>query len=97
LKLCYNEPPSNFGFKFNLRRYDTGSTLAASALNTLAIPFEPDQYYANVSTFDAACGRGLHSLLTLELNLSNSRTHSSVKFGYTVDRRAQVELKWERL
>jgi len=41
-------------------------------------------------------GRGLHSF-TLELNLSNSRTHSWVKLGYTVDRRAQVELKSERV
>ena len=41
-------------------------------------------------------GRGLHSF-TLELNLCNSRTHPSVHLGYTVDRRAQVELKWERV
>jgi hypothetical protein len=40
-------------------------------------------------------GRGLHSF-TLELNLSNSRTYSSVQLGHTVDRRAQVELKSER-
>jgi hypothetical protein len=40
--------------------------------------------------------RDLHSL-TLELTLSNSRTHSSIKLGHTVDRRAQVELKWERV
>jgi hypothetical protein len=39
---------------------------------------------------------GLHSF-TLELNLSNSRTHSWVRLGYTVDRRAQVELKSERV
>jgi hypothetical protein len=37
-------------------------------------------------------GRGLHSL-TLELNLSNSGTHSLLKLGYTVDRIAEVELK----
>ena len=41
-------------------------------------------------------GRGLPSF-TLELNLSNSRTHSWFKLGYTVDRRAQVELKSERV
>jgi len=41
-------------------------------------------------------GRGLHSF-TLELNLSNSRTHSRFNFGCTVDRGAQVELKWERV
>jgi len=41
-------------------------------------------------------GRGLHSF-TLELNSSNSRTHSSVALGYSVDRGAQVELKWERV
>ena len=40
--------------------------------------------------------RGLHSF-TLELSLSNFRTHSRVKVGYTVDRRAQVELKWEQV
>ena len=40
--------------------------------------------------------RGLHSF-TLELNFSNSRTHSWINLGYTVDRRAQVELKWERV
>jgi hypothetical protein len=40
--------------------------------------------------------RGLHSF-TLELNLSNSRTHSWVKLGHTVDRRVQVELKPERV
>jgi hypothetical protein len=39
-------------------------------------------------------GRGLHSF-TLKLNLSNSRTSSLVKLGYTVDRRAQVELESE--
>ena len=41
-------------------------------------------------------GRGLHSF-TLELNLSNSRTNNWVKLGYTVHRRAQVELKSERV
>jgi len=30
----------------------------------------------------------------LELNLSNSRTHSLGKLGYRVDRSAEVELKW---
>jgi hypothetical protein len=40
--------------------------------------------------------RGFHSF-TSELNLSNSRPHSSVKLGDTVDRRAQVELKSERV
>jgi len=40
-------------------------------------------------------GRGLHSF-TSELNLSNSRTSSSAKSAYTVDRGAQVELNWER-
>ena len=39
-------------------------------------------------------GKGLHSF-TLELNASNSRTLSLAKSGYTVDRRAQVELNWE--
>ena len=34
-------------------------------------------------------GKGLHSF-TLELNSSNSRTHSWIKLGYTVDRRAPV-------
>ena len=41
-------------------------------------------------------GRGLHSF-TLELNLSNSRTHSCVTLGYTVDRGAQLERKCERV
>jgi len=41
-------------------------------------------------------GRNLHSF-TLELNLTYSRTHSWVKLGYTVDRRAQVELNSERV
>ena len=41
-------------------------------------------------------GRGLHSF-TLELKLSNSRTYSRFKLGYTVEGRAQVELKWERV
>ena len=41
-------------------------------------------------------GSGLHSF-TLELNVSNSRTHSWLKLDHTVDRRAQVELKWERV
>jgi hypothetical protein len=41
-------------------------------------------------------GRGLHSF-TLELNLSNSRTHSLVKLGYTVHRTTQFELKSERV
>jgi hypothetical protein len=36
-------------------------------------------------------GRGLHSF-----SLSNSRTNSRVKLGYTADGTAQVELKWER-
>jgi len=39
-------------------------------------------------------GRGLHSF-TLELNLSNSRTHARLNLGYAVDRRAQDELNWE--
>ena len=39
---------------------------------------------------------GIHSF-TLELNLSDSRTNSRVNLGYTVDRGAQVELKWERV
>jgi hypothetical protein len=34
---------------------------------------------------DTEAGACLHSF-TLELNLSNSRTHSWVKLGYTVDR-----------
>ena len=43
-------------------------------------------------------GRGLHSFtLLVELNLSKSRTESWVELGYTVDRRAQVELKSERV
>jgi hypothetical protein len=41
-------------------------------------------------------GRGLHSF-TVELNLSNSRTRSLAKSSYTVDRRADVELNWERV
>jgi len=41
-------------------------------------------------------GRGLH-LFTLELNLSISWTHPWVKLGYTVERRAQVELKSGRV
>jgi hypothetical protein len=41
-------------------------------------------------------GRGLDSF-TLELNLSNSRTRSWVKLGYTVDRRAQLELESKRV
>ena len=36
-------------------------------------------------------GRGLQ-ILTLELNLSNIRTHSRVNLGHTVGKRAQVEL-----
>jgi hypothetical protein len=48
------------------------------------------------SEMAAAHGRGLHSF-SLELNFSNPRTHSWVKLGYTVDRRAQVELKSERV
>ena len=43
-----------------------------------------------------AAGRGLHSF-TLELNLSHFGTHSWVKLGYTVGRRAQIELKPERV
>ena len=43
-----------------------------------------------------AAGRGLHSF-TLKLDFSNSRTHSWVKLDYTVERRAQVELQWERV
>jgi pre-mRNA-splicing helicase BRR2 len=41
-------------------------------------------------------GRGSHSF-TLQLNFSNFRTHSRVDLCYTVDRRAQVELKSERV
>jgi hypothetical protein len=41
-------------------------------------------------------GKGLHSF-TLALNLSKFGTHSRVKLGYTVDRRAQVELTSERV
>jgi len=41
-------------------------------------------------------GKGLHSF-TLELNLSNSRRHSWVQLGYTVDIRAQVEPTSERV
>jgi hypothetical protein len=41
-------------------------------------------------------GRGLHSF-ALELNLSNPRTRSWAKVGYTVVGRAQVELNWERV
>ena len=44
----------------------------------------------------APMNRGLHSF-TSELNLSNSRTHACVKLGCTVDGRAHVELKWERV
>jgi len=45
--------------------------------------------------WEEPAGRGLHSF-TLELNLSNSGTHSRVKLGYTVDRSVPVELKCER-
>jgi hypothetical protein len=48
------------------------------------------------SARSAVGNRGSHSF-TLELNFSNSGTHSRLKLGYTVDRRAQVELKWERV
>jgi len=54
---------------------------------------EPPRHH---SLHRRAPGRGLHSFM-LELNLSNSRTHSRVKLGYAFDRRAQVELKWERV
>jgi len=40
--------------------------------------------------------RGIHSF-TLELNLSKARTHSWVKLGDTMDKKGQVELKWERV
>jgi hypothetical protein len=40
--------------------------------------------------------RGLHSF-PFQLNLGNSRTHSNFKLGYTVERTAQLELKWERV
>jgi hypothetical protein len=53
-----------------------------------APPAAPERHYA--------CTWGLH-LFTVELNLSNSRTRSRVKLGGTVDRRAQVELKSERV
>jgi len=41
--------------------------------------------------------QGLLHSFTLELKLDNSRTHSWVKLGYTVDGRAQVELNWKRV
>jgi len=57
LNLKCDEPLSNFGFNFNLRRY----TWARSS--------------PTWRTAWRGSGGGLHSF-TLELNLSNSRTHS---------------------
>jgi len=60
------------------------------------------KYISRRSSAAVECGvlrippRGLHSF-ALELNLSNFRTLSCVKLGCTVDRRAQVELNWERV
>jgi hypothetical protein len=41
-------------------------------------------------------GRGLQSFV-LDLDSSNSTTHSRDELDYVVDRSAQVELKWERV
>jgi hypothetical protein len=54
--------------------------------------FSTDCYGGSYST----SGAGLHSS-TSELNLSNLRTRLWAKSGYTVDRRARVELNWERM
>jgi len=62
-------------------------------------PHSDEEVMAAVAAGEAAeeiLGRGLHSL-TLEINLSNPRAHSRGKLGHTVDIRAQVELKSERV
>ena len=54
LKLKHDEPPSNFGFKFNLRRYTQaamqavgidgrGMTMSTAAFNLEAWPLVPSQ------------------------------------------------------
>jgi len=62
LELIYDGPLSNFTFNFNLRR------CMMVVLSTLF-------FLRRAQPVFAPAGRGLHSF-TLELNLSNSRTHS---------------------
>jgi hypothetical protein len=99
-KLKYDEPLSSFALNLNLRCYSMGGIAAnphiagnahitaglagaAGAVTVLATAV------GGLATVVGAAGRGLHSF-TLELNLSNSRTHSGVKSVYTVGRRAQL-------
>ena len=66
MKLEYDKALSNFSFKVNLRRYTKEMALSSRA----------DAVFDMVHIGGAGnMGRGLHSF-TLELNLSNSRTHS---------------------
>jgi hypothetical protein len=66
--------------------------LAAHDAEVLSVSYGP----YGMSSNGGGGGRGLHSF-TSELNLSNSRTNSLVELGYTVNGRAQIELKQERV
>jgi len=92
LTLIRDDPLSNFAIQFNLRRYILGAATATAAAAAAAekVPgkmgdaIDADvmehEYSANTKWASGGVavlvhGRGLHSF-TLELNLSNSRTHS---------------------
>ena len=64
LKLKYDELPSNFAFKFNLRRYSEGSkTIPCNAVGDFSIA-------GHATMKGLSLGRGVHSS-TFQLNLSH--------------------------
>jgi len=91
LKLQFDEPPSNFAFKFNLRRYT--AVLIWAVLDTLTSSWQYEEQFL------ALDGKALHpltselnlrtfgnTLLTLELNLSTLGTHQRINLGYIGDK-----------
>jgi hypothetical protein len=83
LKLKYEKLVSSFGFNVNLRRYIKGKAAALDLQNIDTDMIIPKQFLKTIKRTGlgvaAFYGRGLHSF-TLELNLSNSRTHSGLRW-----------------
>jgi len=82
LKLRCEEPLSDFAFNFNLRRYTLTCDRRCKKVRSCGIH---------------KCARQGLTLVHVRAQLEQLQDTFRVKLGYTVDRRAQLELKSERV
>jgi len=81
MKLKHDKPLSSFAVKFNIRRFSKGAQTPSGRRRDGPTAFKTnwDNIMVTVNLEDIAesstGGGGLHSF-TLQINLSNSRTHS---------------------